>query len=154
MLSSIRILFYSSSSDEESCSRQDIFGLVRNSNSCHMTVIDVGWYSQKVWNLSSCKAGQSSMIWALSSLTAAHKRHFGSISGFTFDRWYFRKLWPVRCLIHRPKSCRPNARSSFESLKFGSEKNIFVCLHVVDSVHLFVHFSSVDFRPSDYHTSW
>ena len=88
MLSSISVV-QSSSSDEESCSRQDTLGFVRNNNSCHMTVIDVGWYSQNVWNRSSCKAGHSNIMWALSSLTAEHKRHVGSTSGFTFDCYFW-----------------------------------------------------------------
>ena len=128
---------------------QDILGCDKNSSNCHITVIDVGWYSQKHWNRSSWKAGHSRMIWALSSLASWHRRHCGSTAGSTFDLWYFRKLWPVRCLMHNPRSFRLKRTSSLESLGFGSGKNIFVCLQWPELSHLDFHFSMVSFRAKD-----
>ena len=135
--------------EEESCSRQETLGSVRNSNSCQTVVIDCGWYSQKQLNLSSWKAGQSNMMCALSSLMAGQNLHFGSTLGFTNDRWYLRKLCPVRCLIHLPRSVLFSLRSSFAILGFGCGKKILVCRHVIECSHLAVHFSTVCLRASD-----
>ena len=91
---------YSSSSDSvEFSSKQEIWGSVRKSNSCQTVCMEVGWYSQNVWNLCSWKAGHSKIMCELSSLMKEHNRHLGSLDGSTFDWWYRRKLWPVRCLI-------------------------------------------------------
>ena len=125
---------------------QDILGCDMNSSNCHITVIDVGWYSQKHWNRSSWKAGHSRMIWALSSLASWQRRHCESTAGSTFDLWYFRKLWPVRCLMHNPRSFRLKRTSSLESLGFGSGKNIFVCLQWPELSHLDFHFSMLVFE--------
>ena len=140
------LVLYSSSEGDESCSRQDTLGCVRNNNSCQITVIEVGWYSQKVWSLSSWRAGHSRMICALSSFAAEQSLHWGSTDGSTFDRWYLKKLWPDRCLMQRPRSVRLNLKSSFESFRFGSGKNFFVCRQVSERFHLAFHFSVVSCR--------
>ena len=125
------------------------FGCDKNSRSGQITVIDVGLYSQKHWNRSSWKAGQSRMIWALSSFASWHRRHFESTAGSTFDLWYFRKLWPVRCLMHNPRSFRLKRNSSLESFGLGSGKNIFDCLQWSELSHLAFHFSIVSCRAKD-----
>ena len=134
-----------SSSDSE-FSRADISGWFKNKLSCQTVCIEVGAYSKNVWNLSSWKRGHSRIIWALSSRRKPHKRHVGLRLGSILNRWYLRKLWPVRCLIHWPRSCLPKCRSSFESLKLGAGKNNLVCRQESDCSHLAIHFSVVYWR--------
>ena len=95
----------------------------------------VGWYSKNIWNLCSWKWGQSRIMWELSSRLLPQRRHVGSTAGLTFDLWYLKKLWPVRCLMQRPRSFRFWSISSLESLILGDGKNIFVWRHSLISSH-------------------
>ena len=89
------------------------------------------------------------MMCALSSVASWQQRHTGSRAGSTFDLWYLKKLCPVRCLMHNPRSVLFKFRSSFESFLFGSGKNIFVCLQSAELSHLSFHLSSVRFLARD-----
>ena len=102
-------------------------GWFKNRLSCQTVFTVAGAYSKKIWNLISWKRGQSRMMCALSSRRKPHKRHWGSISGSTFDRWYLKKLWPVKCLMQRPRSCLTKCKSSLENFLFGAGKKILVC---------------------------
>ena len=106
----------------------------------------VGWYSKNIWNLCSWKWGQWRIMWELSSQLLPQRRHVGSTAGLTFDLWYLKKLWPVRCLMQRPRSLRFWSKSSLESFMLGDGKNIFVWRHSFISSHREIHFSMVCWR--------
>ena len=111
-----------SSSDEVSSSRTEMSGCCRKRLSCQTVCTVAGACSKNVWNLISWKLGQSSIIWALSSREKPHRRHWGSMRGSILDPWYLRKLWPVKCLMQRPRSRLPGAKVLLKTFCLGLGK--------------------------------